>query len=238
MIIYPAIDLKDGKCVRLSQGSFENITVYCDNPGVVAEKFVSCGAEYIHVVDLDGAKEGKRKNAEVIKNIVSAAGKIKVQLGGGIRSMEDIDSAFDLGINRVIIGTAAVEEPNFVKEAVNKYGEKIAVGIDAKNGFAATRGWKAISKVKAIDLAADMKSIGIKTIIYTDIATDGMLQGPNFEAMKEMVSTVSVDIIASGGVSSLDDIKLLAKTGVGGVIVGKAIYAGNVELHELFSLNV
>jgi phosphoribosylformimino-5-aminoimidazole carboxamide ribotide isomerase len=236
MIIYPAIDLKDGKCVRLSQGKFDDVTVYSNAPHEVAEKFVSSGAKYIHVVDLDGAKDGKRKNAEVIKKIAVAAGDVPVQLGGGIRSMQDIDEAIALGVNRVIIGTAAVEKPDFVKQAVEKYGKKIVVGIDAKDGLAATRGWETVSEVKAVDLAVSMEKIGVKTIIYTDIATDGMLKGPNFDAMREMAAAVSSDVIASGGVSCMDDIHGLNETGVSGVIVGKAIYAGNVDLDELLNL--
>lgn len=235
MIIYPAIDLKEGKCVRLTQGKFDNITVYSEKPWEIAEEFVKKGAKFVHNVDLDGAKEGKRINAEVISKITDVCGDVPVQLGGGIRDMQGIEEAIKLGVSRVIIGTAAAENPDFVKEAVEKFGDKIAVGIDAKDGYAATHGWEKVSSIKAVDLAKQMEEYGVRTIIYTDIATDGMLKGPNTEAMKEMAESVSCDIIASGGVSCMDDLYALSKTGVAGAIVGKAIYSGNIDLDELFA---
>jgi len=231
MIIYPAIDIKGGKCVRLSQGRFDDVTIYSNKPSEIAQSFANAGAKYIHVVDLDGAKEGKRINADVIKSIAEIG--VPVQLGGGIRDMAAIESALKLGVTRVIIGTAAAENPDFVKEAAEKYGDKIAVGIDAKNGIAATHGWEKESGISALVLAKQMTDFGVKTIIYTDIATDGMLQGPNIEATAEMAEKISADIIASGGVSCMEDIKKLSKTGVSGAIVGKAIYAGMVDLDEL-----
>ncbi len=233
MIIYPAIDIKDGKCVRLTQGKFNDVTVYGDNPFEIAKQFANKGAKFVHTVDLDGAKEGRRINAKVISDIVSHCGEIPVQLGGGIRDMEAVKEALSLGVSRVIIGTAAAENPDFVREAVAKYGDKIAVGIDAKDGYAATHGWEKVSRVTAIDLAKKMEAFGVKTIIYTDIATDGMLKGPNLSAMEEMVNAVSCDIIASGGVSSMEDIFALEKTGVAGAIVGKAIYSKSIDLDEL-----
>ena len=238
MIIYPAIDIKDGKCVRLTQGRFDKVTVYADKPYTIAEKFAEAGAKYIHIVDLDGAKEGKRINAKVISEITSHCNGIAFQLGGGIRCMDDIKAAVELGITRVIIGTAAVENPSFAEEAANMYGKKIAVGIDAKDGFVATHGWEKVSRVRAEELAKDMVKRGVSTVIYTDIATDGMLKGPNIKAMKEMAETVNAEIIASGGVSKTEDIYALKETGVAGVIVGKAIYSGNIDINELKGFNI
>lgn len=235
MIIYPAIDIKDGKCVRLSQGDFGQVTVFSDTPYEIARQFSNAGAKYIHVVDLDGAKEGQRVNASVIHEIVVHADGVPVQLGGGIRNMRDIERALKLGVSHVILGTAAAENPEFLKEAVHIYGDKIVVGIDAKDGIAATHGWEQVSGILAADLARSMVEMGVKTIIYTDIATDGMLQGPNVAAMKEMAELVPVDVIASGGVSCLGDIEKLRETGVSGAIVGKALYAGKINLKKLLS---
>ncbi len=235
MIIYPAIDIKEGKCVRLTQGKFDDVTVYYDEPYKIAEEFVKKGAKFVHTVDLDGAKEGKRINATVISDIAKHCGDIPVQLGGGIRDIKAVNEAFELGVSRVIIGTAAAENPDFVEEAVKNFGNKIAVGIDAKDGYAATHGWEKVSKIKAVELAKQMEQIGVATIIYTDIATDGMLKGPNLAAMTEMVSSVNCDIIASGGVSSIKDLEALSKTGVSGAIVGKAIYSKNIDLDELLT---
>lgn len=229
MIIYPAIDIKDGKCVRLKQGKFDNITIYNDDPVEVAKSFEIQGAEFIHIVDLDGAKTGTGSNLEIIKKIVSTI-KIPVQTGGGIRSMEDLKIRINTGVSRVIIGSNAVTNPDFVKNAVLEYGEKIAVGIDAKNGFVATHGWEKNSGIKAIEHALNMQSLGVKTIIYTDIATDGMLKGPNTPAMLQMARSVNMDIIASGGVSSIEDVALIKNTGVKGVIIGKALYENRLSL--------
>lgn len=229
MILYPAIDIKGGKCVRLMQGRFNEVTVYADNPADMAKKWRDLGAEYIHVVDLDGARDGITVNGDVVKEIVKVSG-LPVQLGGGIRDMYAVDYALSLGVSRVILGTAAVKNPAFVKEVVKKYGNKIAVGIDAKNGYAATHGWERVSNISAIELAKSMCEYGVQTIIYTDIATDGMLKGPNLLAMQEMAQSVSADIIASGGVSVVEDISALTKTGVRGAIIGKALYTGGVDL--------
>ena len=233
MIIYPAIDLKDGKCVRLRQGDFGAVTVYSENPGDMAKEFVKKGAKFIHMVDLDGAKDGKTTNAEAIKSICASAGDVPVQLGGGIRTMENVEYVLSLGVSRVILGTAAVKNPDFAKEAAEKFGEKVVVGIDAKDGMVAVEGWVEVSNVSAIDLALKMKSFGIKTVIYTDIATDGMLKGPNLEAMKEMIEKTGMDVIASGGVSEEKDLENLEKCGVSGAIVGKAIYDGRVDLEKV-----
>ena len=231
MRIYPAIDIKGGKCVRLLQGRFSDMTVYGDDPVETAKKWESLGAEYIHVVDLDGALKGRGVNEDIIKRICGAVS-VPVQTGGGIRMMEDIEAKLACGISRVIIGTKAVSSPEFIKEAVEKYGDKIAVGIDAKDGYAAVEGWERSSGLAAVDMAKSMVSMGVRTIIYTDISTDGTLKGPNLEAMREMAASVDADVIASGGVGSLEHIKSLVGTGVEGVIVGRALYTGNVDLKE------
>ncbi len=231
MRIYPAIDIKDGKCVRLFKGRFSDVTVYADSPAETAKKWESLGGEFIHVVDLDGALKGRGVNAAKIKEICESVS-VPVQTGGGIRSMEDIEAKLSCGIDRVIIGTKAVSDSEFVKKAVDKYGEKIVIGIDAKDGMVAIEGWEKTSDFTAVEFAEKMTSLGVKTIVYTDIAADGTLAGPNVEAMAEMAKTVRADIIASGGVGSLEDIKSLVPTGVEGVIVGKALYAGKVSLPE------
>ncbi len=231
MKIYPAIDIKDGKCVRLLRGSFDDVTVYGDNPAEMAKKWESLGGEYIHVVDLDGALKGHGVNAEAIKEICNAVS-VPVQTGGGIRTMEDIEAKLKCGISRVIIGTKAVSDAEFVKKAVEKYGDKIVIGIDAKDGKVAIEGWEKTSEFDAVDFAKKMEEIGVKTIIYTDIATDGTLMGPNVGAMAEMVVNTNMDIIASGGIGSIEHIKSLVPTGVEGVITGRALYTGNISLSE------
>ena len=229
MKIYPAIDIKDGKCVRLLRGSFDDVTVYGDNPAEMARKWESLGGEYIHVVDLDGALKGHGVNAESIKKICKAVN-VPVQTGGGIRSISDIEAKLECGISRVIIGTKAVSDADFVKEAVKRYGDKIVIGIDAKDGMVAIEGWEKTSEYRAVEFAKKMEEIGVKTIIYTDIATDGTLMGPNFDAMREMVNNTNMDIIASGGIGNIEHIKALIPTGVEGVITGRALYTGNINL--------
>lgn len=233
MRLYPAIDIKDGKCVRLFKGRFDEVTVYGDDPAEMAKKWESLGGEFIHVVDLDGALIGESVSAEAIKRICASVN-VPVQTGGGIRSLEDIEKRLSWGINRVILGTVALDDPDFVCEAIKKFGEKrIVIGIDAKDGYVATHGWEKVSKIGAVDFAKKMRDIGAKTIVYTDIATDGTLGGTNVCAMHEMATAVSgVDVIASGGIGCLDDILSLEDTGVGGVIVGKALYTGRVDLKE------
>lgn len=231
MRIYPAIDIKDGQCVRLLRGSFDNVTVYGNDPAEMAKKWQAEGGEFIHVVDLDGALKGHGVNAEAIKKICESVS-VPVQTGGGIRTMEDIEAKLACGINRVIIGTKAVSDSEFVRRAVEKYGDKIVIGIDAKDGMVAIEGWEKTSEWKAVDFAKKMEEIGVRTIVYTDIATDGTLQGPNVQAMKEMADSVDVDIIASGGVGSIEHIKALLPTGVEGVIVGRALYTESVDLKE------
>lgn len=231
MRIYPAIDIQDGKCVRLFKGSFSDVTVYGDDPVEMAKKWESQGGEFLHVVDLDGARYGQGKNAELIRKICMAL-QIPVQTGGGIRTMEDIESRLSCGVSRVIIGTKAVRDEDFVKEAVERFGEKIVIGIDAKDGFAATEGWEEVSGFRAVELAKKMSALGVSGFVYTDIATDGTLAGPNVPAMREMAESVPANVIASGGVGSCEHIRALRQTGVEGVIVGRALYTGNVSLSE------
>lgn len=235
MRIYPAIDIKDGKCVRLFKGSFDDVTVYGDDPAEMAKKWEALGGEFIHVVDLDGALKGCGVNAESIKKICNSVN-VPVQTGGGIRSMEDIEAKFACGISRVIIGTKAVSDADFVKKAVEKYGDRIVIGIDARDGMVAVEGWEKTSDFRAVEFALKMKEIGVKTIVYTDIATDGTLAGPNVEAMREMVEATGMDIIASGGVGNAAHVKELVPTGVEGVITGRALYTGDLDLQEAIAV--
>jgi phosphoribosylformimino-5-aminoimidazole carboxamide ribotide isomerase len=231
MRIYPAIDIKDGQCVRLLQGRFSDVTVYGNDPAEMAVKWEREGGEYIHVVDLDGALKGHGVNADAIKKICASVN-VPVQTGGGIRTMEDIESKLNCGISRVIIGTKAVSDSDFVKRAVDRYGDKIVIGIDAKDGMVAVEGWEKTSDFTAVEFAKKMVGIGVKTIVYTDIATDGTLKGPNIKAMEEMAKSVGADIIASGGVGNIEHLKALIPTGVEGAIVGRALYTGDVNLLE------
>lgn len=233
MRLYPAIDIKDGKCVRLFKGRFDDVTVYGDSPAEMAKKWESLGAEFIHVVDLDGALAGESVSAQAIKSICESVN-VSVQTGGGVRCLEDIEKRLSLGVKRVILGTVAVSDPEFVKKAIERFGaECIVVGIDAKDGFVATHGWEKVSRLGAVQFAKQMQGMGVKTIVYTDISTDGTLGGSNVEAMREMAAAVpNVDVIASGGIGSLDDILALAGSGVEGVIVGKALYTERVDLSE------
>lgn len=232
MRIYPAIDIKDGKCVRLKQGSFNDLTVYEQNPLNAAERWAKAGASYIHIVDLDGAVRGIGVNDEIIKNIIEKYN-IPIQTGGGIRSMEDIDKKINIGVSRVIIGTAAVKNPELVKEAVKKYGDKIAVGIDAKDGMVAIEGWEEVSQISAIELCKSMAEYGVKTIIYTDISKDGMMSGANIESTREIIEASKVDVIISGGVSSEVDIEAASKINAHGAIIGKALYTGAIDLKKI-----
>lgn len=231
MRIYPAIDIKDGKCVRLLRGNFADVTVYGDDPVEMAKKWESLGGEFIHVVDLDGALKGTGVNAKVIESIAKSVS-VPMQTGGGIRNMEDIKSRLACGVSRVIIGTKAVSDADFVRRAVSEYGDRIVIGIDAKDGRVAVEGWEKTSDYTAVEFAKKMADIGVKTIVYTDIATDGTLMGPNVAAMSEMVKATGIDIIASGGIGSAEHIKSLVPTGVEGVIVGRALYTGNVTLDD------
>ncbi|WP_338751449.1 1-(5-phosphoribosyl)-5-[(5-phosphoribosylamino)methylideneamino]imidazole-4-carboxamide isomerase [Bacillus sp. FJAT-52991] len=233
-VIYPAIDMRGGQCVRLTQGDYNKETIYGDSPFDMAKSFVDAGAEWIHMVDLDGAKDGQRINDRFV---IEAAKKLpaKVQIGGGIRTEEDVRHYLDNGVDRVIIGSLAVSQPELVKEWLRKYGEKIVIGLDAKDGFVATHGWLETSSLKAVDLGKELAEAGAETFIFTDIATDGMLSGPNIEAVAELARATGKTVIASGGVSSLADlhkVKQYEQDGVNGVIVGKAIYTGQFTVRE------
>ncbi len=239
MIIYPAIDIKHGACVRLVQGVAEMETLYHEDPIEPAEEFKAAGAEWIHVVDLDGAFTGEMKNLEAVQRI--AATGLKIQLGGGIRSLEDIETALKAGVTRVVVGTRACQDKAFVVEMAQKFGESVAVGIDAREGKVAVKGWVETTDTPAVNLAQSVAEVGIKTIIYTDIATDGLLRGPNFEGQKQMWAAVPCKVIASGGVSDTHDIvhykNLSARfDNLDGVIVGKAIYENRVNLKELLGI--
>ncbi len=231
MLIYPAVDLYGGKAVRLFKGDYAQMTVYNDNPVAVAEDFLRSGAERIHLVDLEGAKEGTTPNLETVCAIKKATG-LFCEIGGGIRSIETIDRYISAGIDRVILGTAAVTQDGFVKEAVEKYGDKIAVGIDIKDGFVAIKGWTETSSLDAFDFCKKMQDIGVKTVICTDISKDGAMQGTNHELYRELSEKFSLDIIASGGVSSIEDVKKLSALGIHGAIIGKAYYIGSINLKE------
>lgn len=235
MRMYPAIDLKDGECVRLYKGDYDKKTVYSTDAVATALKWQESGADFLHVVDLDGARTGDGKNRETIRKICEAVS-MKVQTGGGIRTMADIDELINLGVERVILGTAAVKNFELVEEAVKKYGDRIAVGVDAKDGFVATDGWEKVSELSAVDFAKKVKAAGVRTIIYTDIATDGAMCGPNVGAMVEMVKETGLDVIASGGVSCIEDIAALLTTGVEGAITGRAIYDGKLDLQKAVEL--
>jgi phosphoribosylformimino-5-aminoimidazole carboxamide ribotide isomerase len=232
MQIYPAIDIIDGKAVRLSQGKFDNVTIFNDDPADAAKDWADAGATYIHIVDLDGARKGKSFIVDILKNITSKYD-IPVQTGGGVRTLEDVTERINAGASRVIIGTAAVKNPELVKEAVKLYGDKIAVGVDAKNGMVAISGWEEISNVTAVDLCLKMKEYGVKTVIYTDISKDGMMSGPNIESTKELIDKTGMDIIASGGVSTLADVENVKNINAAGVIIGKALYNGALNLTEV-----
>jgi phosphoribosylformimino-5-aminoimidazole carboxamide ribotide isomerase len=232
--IYPAIDMRGGKCVRLLQGDYGKETVYGDSPVEMAALFAGQGAEWIHMVDLDGAKEGKRVNDRFVVEVAKQL-PVKVQIGGGIRTEDDIVYYLENGVARVILGSAAIADPPFVKEMLKKYGERIAIGIDARDGFVATEGWLNTSNVKATDLGKELAAAGAQTFIFTDIATDGTLSGPNVAAVVEMARATGKQVIASGGVSSLEDLVSLQKyadDGVIGVIVGKALYTKQFTVAE------
>lgn len=235
MELFPAIDLIGGCAVRLVKGDYAQKTVYSDNPAEVAKSFAAAGAKYLHVVDLEGAKGGGTPNLETIKNIVENGG-LLVEVGGGIRSEEVIKKYLDVGVFRVILGTAAVQKPAFLEEMVQKYGEKIAVGVDIRDGMVAIKGWTEVSQESCFDFCEKLQKIGVKTIICTDISKDGLLSGTNLELYKALSEKFSVDIVASGGVTTLDDVKKLADMGMYGAILGKALYTGNIDLKAAVEL--
>ncbi len=233
MQIYPAVDIKNGKCVRLKQGNFDDVTIYEQDPVKAAQNWIDKGATYLHIVDLDGAKEGVSENEKIIAQIAKRSN-VPVQTGGGVRCFEDIARKLNMGVSRVILGTVAVREPKLVKKAVEAFGsEKIVVGIDAKQGYVAVAGWEEVSDVSALDLCLKMKEYGVKTIIYTDIAKDGMMSGVNLEATKELIEKTGMNIIASGGISNMTDLENVEKIHAQGVIVGKALYQKTLDLKEV-----
>ena len=230
MIIYPAIDLLDGQCVRLSQGKYDQVTVYSDDPVKVAEGFAAAGAKWIHMVDLNAAKTGIPYHQSIIAAVVKNIG-LKVQTGGGIRNLDTLRYLIEeIGVTRCVIGTSAIKDRAFTEKALALYGDKIAIGLDAKNGEIAVDGWTSGSGVNVIDFAKTMQDIGAQTVIYTDIARDGMLTGPATQSTRELVDATGVSVIASGGIGSEEDITLIRTSGCSGVIVGKAIYEGKVRL--------
>ena len=236
MLLFPAIDLKEGKAVRLLQGRMEDSTVYSDNPVDLAKDFQSQGAEYLHIVDLNGAFTGQPVNDEIIRRIVSNVA-MKIQVGGGIRTMERITELIELGVERVILGTIAVKNPELVAEAARRYGKRVIVGIDAKEGLVAVQGWAETTEMKAIDLGKAMKIMGVQSVVFTDIARDGMLQGPNIESTVQMALETGLSVIASGGITTLDDLRKLQVESLKGVtlegaITGKALYSGAFTLRE------
>jgi len=231
MYIFPAIDLYEGKAVRLLRGEYDKMTVYSENPIEIAYEFEKAGASHIHMVDLEGAKSGGTPNLEIVKDVAEKTS-LFVEIGGGIRSMEVIDAYIGAGIDRVILGTAAVQDKAFVKAAVEKYGEKIAVGADIKDGYVAIKGWTEKSQYTCFDFCEEMQSLGVRTLICTDVSKDGAMQGTNRELYKELSEKFNMQIVASGGVSTIDDVKALAKMNLYGAIIGKAYYTGAISLEE------
>ena len=231
MIILPAIDLYEGKAVRLYKGDYENMTVYSDNPVEIAEDFKNCGATHIHMVDLEGAKDGTTPNLDIVKQVAEETG-LFVEIGGGIRSMETVEAYLSAGVSRVILGTAAVNDEEFLKKAVAEYSSAIAVGADVKDGYVAIKGWLEKSQYTLDQFMEKMQGLGVETIICTDISKDGAMKGTNLELYRELSEKFSMNIIASGGVSSMEDVRELRTMDVHGAIIGKAYYTGAIDLKE------
>ncbi len=231
MNIFPAIDLVDGKAVRLFKGDYSQMTVYSENPLEVARDFENKGAKYIHLVDLQGAKDGTTPNIETVKQIAQNTS-LFTEIGGGIRDIKTVEKYFEIGVDRVILGTAAVKDEEFLKEALSKFGEKIAVGVDIKDGFVAIKGWLESSGIDPFEFCEKMQNLGVKYIICTDVSKDGAMKGTNLELYKRLSEKFSVNITASGGVSSMDDIKALRSMNIYGAIIGKAYYIGAIDLKE------
>lgn len=231
MIIEPAIDLKDGKVVRLLKGDFGTVHQVAQDPVETARAFAAAGAKYIHMVDLDGAKSGERVNSAIVRSVTEQTG-MRIELGGGIRSMADLEAVFDMGVWRAVIGSAAVTDPDFVREAVARYGDRIAVGVDTQDGKVKTAGWIEDSGLDYIAFSQSLERLGIKTLIFTDIETDGALSGPSYARLEQLQQAVNCQIVASGGVSNNQDIERLAAMGLYGAIIGKAYYAGTIDLAQ------
>ena len=236
MFIYPAIDLLDGRCVRLQQGDYSRETVFSDDPVAVARQWVELGADRIHIVDLDGAKAGKPVNGAVIRKIAVAV-KVPCQLGGGIRTDDDLLTVFDWGIHWAVLGTRALQSPEWVKTTAARFPDRVVLGVDAKNGFVATDGWLNVSRVKAVDLAKQVSDSPLAAVVYTDIAKDGMMSGPNFEALAEMQAAMPLPVVASGGVCTLEHVKKLVEGKTFGCIIGRALYEGSLDLSEVIALS-
>ncbi|MDO5015175.1 MAG: 1-(5-phosphoribosyl)-5-[(5-phosphoribosylamino)methylideneamino]imidazole-4-carboxamide isomerase [Clostridia bacterium] len=234
-IILPAIDIKDGNCVRLVKGDFNTVTKVFSSPIDSAENFSSCGAKNLHIVDLDASLTGKPENADIILQIKEKTG-LEIEVGGGIRDIDTVKYYLKNGIDRVILGTAAVENRNFLIEAINLYPDKIAVGIDSENGFVKTKGWTKSTNLNYLDFAKELENLGVQTVIFTDISKDGTLSGPNFEQLKNLKYACDLQIIASGGVKDIEDIKNLKNLGVYGVICGKSLYQGTLNLKEALAV--
>ncbi len=235
MNIIPAIDLIDGKAVRLQKGDYAKVTVYSDRPEEVAKNFRSCGAHFLHVVDLDGAKSGKADNFEAIRRIIEATD-LSVEVGGGIRSMETVELYASIGVDRIILGTAALTDPKFLTEAVERYGERIAVGVDIKDGMVAIKGWTEVSDMSCNEFCRRLENMGVGSVICTDISKDGMMAGTNLELYSRLCREFNIKIVASGGISTLDDIRALVRMNVYGAILGKALYTGAIDLSEAVKL--
>lgn len=233
MQIWPAIDLRDGKCVRLQQGDYDRETIFGDDPSQVAKRWIDEGATCLHLVDLDGARDGKLINGEVIRAIAEANKAIAIQLGGGIRDEPAITRLLDLGLDRLVIGTQALKNPDWFAEMAQKYPGHLVLGVDARNGMVATDGWLETSETSAIELAKQFESLPLAGVVYTDIAKDGMMAGPNMEAMQEMQKAIALPVVASGGVTTPDDAKALAAIPMDGAIIGRALYEGTIKLAEV-----
>ena len=237
MQIYPAIDLRGGRVVRLSQGDYDRMTVYGDDPVHQAREFLRAGATCLHAVDLDGAREGRPMNRDIIGALCQLG--LYVEVGGGMRNEAAVEDTLALGVNRVILGTAAVTDFDFTTRLGRRFGERLAVGVDVKDGKVATHGWREVTDIDGADFCRRLTDVGVRTVIYTDIARDGMLTGPNIEALKKVLRAVSINVIASGGISNIDDIKKLLQLepeGLYGAITGRALYEGTLDLKEALSL--
>lgn len=231
MQIWPAIDLRGGKCVRLQQGDYARETIFSDDPVAMAESFAAAGAKYLHLVDLDGARDGKPTNHDVVREIVQAVD-MQCELGGGVRDQATIDALLETGLTRVVLGTAALKNADWFRKMCEQYPQRLVLGIDARDGMVATDGWLETSNTPATELADQFRDVSLAAIVYTDIATDGMLQGPNVEAMAAMQRHVDVPVVASGGVTTIDDVRRLDEAGLAAAIIGRAIYAGTLQLSE------
>jgi len=236
MIVFPAIDIRDGKCVRLLKGEFDKETIYSDDPVGMALNWQNQGAKYLHVVDLDGARAGLPQNIEIIKKIIKALD-IPIQIGGGIRNLETARKIIDAGAERIIIGTSAITNPEMLSKAVEELGEKLIVGIDSKDGFVAIQGWESKSSRTTLNFAKEIEKMGVRTVICTEISRDGTLQGPDTEGIKILVEQTGINVIASGGVGCFDDLIKLKEIGAFGAIVGKALYSGNIAMKQIVEIH-